>query len=109
VKGIKEVRNVTVAAEAVAGMIKRGDLTMRLMTLRQIQKEKFPRSRSWIFASIKVGDFPKPIGGCVPNLWIESVIDQWLNDFVVRMKENPIGHERIETARRAIARKKGGA
>ena len=63
-------------------------MTTRLMTLRQIRAEKFPRSRSWIYEKMAAGKFPKPIGNCVPNLWEEDVIDQWIEAFVAAAKES---------------------
>lgn len=71
----------------------------RLMTLRQIQTEKFPRSRSWIFAEIAAGRFPKPVGGCVPNLWEETVIDNFVASFIAAAKQHPAdGNPRTEKA-----------
>lgn len=60
----------------------------RLITLKQIQREKMPRSRSWLFAKIRSGDFPKPLdlGGRGPNLWEESVVDSWLDSFIAAAK-----------------------
>ena len=63
-------------------------MTTRLITLRQIQAEKLPRSRSWIFAALKAGRFPSPLdtGGCGPNLWEEDKVDAWLEEFVSKAK-----------------------
>ena len=63
--------------------------TKRLMTLRQIQNEKFPRSRSWIFARMAKGEFPAPVvaNGVGPNLWEEASIDQFVSAFVAKAKE----------------------
>lgn len=80
-------------------------MSKRLLTLRQIQAEKFPRSRSWIFASIAANDFPKPIGGCVPHLWEESIVDKWVEEFVAKAKgrESEAGETRKAAAARAMA------
>lgn len=58
---------------------------MRLMNLKQIQAEKIPRSRSWIFNELKAGRFPTPaVGGdgSGGNLWDEGAVDAWLAGFV---------------------------
>jgi predicted DNA-binding transcriptional regulator AlpA len=80
-------------------------MAKRLLTLRQIQAEKFPRSRSWIFASIAAHDFPKPIGGCVPHLWQEEDVDPWIEAFVAKAKakEQGTGQARKAAAARATA------
>jgi predicted DNA-binding transcriptional regulator AlpA len=80
-------------------------MAKRLLTRRQIQAEKFPRSRSWIFAEIAAGRFPKPIGGCVPHLWEESVIDEFVEAFVAKAKrrESETGKSRKAAAARASA------
>ena len=64
-------------------------MSKRLITLRQIQAEKLPRSRSWIFAELKAGRFPEPLemNGAGPNLWEESVVDAWLQEFVAAAKK----------------------
>lgn len=61
----------------------------RLMTLKQIRDEKFPRSRSWIFTRIAEGRFPKPVvaGGTAPNMWDEAEVDQFVADFVATAKQ----------------------
>ena len=56
-------------------------MAKRLLTLRQIQAEKYPRGRSTIYAEIAAGHFPKQIGGCVPNLWEEDVVDLFVEKF----------------------------
>jgi len=74
-------------------------MAKRLLTLRQIQAEKFPRGRSWIFAAIARGEFPKPIGGCVPNLWEEDVVDRFVEAFVAAAKGRQAeGQERVSKA-----------
>lgn len=74
-------------------------MAKRLLTLRQIQAEKFPRSRSWIFDEIRDGRFPKPIGGCVPNLWDEADVDRFVEDFVAKAKEREgAGAKRVAKA-----------
>ncbi len=76
-------------------------MSKRLLTLRQIQAEKFPRSRSWIFAAMKEGfpKFPQPIGGCTPNLWKEAAIDKFVEEFVAAAKgRQAIGQHRIAKA-----------
>ena len=80
-------------------------MAKRLLTLRQIQEQKFPRSRSWIFADIAAGRFPKPIGGCVPHLWEEDAIDQFLEAFVAQAKQRAraAGETRKAAAARAMA------
>jgi len=64
-------------------------MSKRLITLRQIQAEKFPRSRSWIFVELKAGRFPRPLdtNGCGPNLWEEEAIDNWVANFVAKAKQ----------------------
>ncbi len=59
-------------------------MSKRLITLRMIQEEKLPRSRSWIFAELKEGRFPRPLdtNGCGPNLWEEETVDAWLGNFI---------------------------
>lgn len=79
-------------------------MAKRLLTLRQIQEQKFPRSRSWIFAEIAVGRFPKPIGGCIPNLWEETVVDKFVEDFVAAAKRSQgSGERRIAKASAKLA------
>ena len=85
-------------------------MAKRLLTLRQIQAEKFPRSRSWIFAEIAAGRFPEPIGGCVPNLWEESTIDQFVEDFVAKAKEQRgSGERRVAKAAAERAKQRAAA
>lgn len=82
-------------------------MSKRLLTLRQIQAEKFPRSRSWVFAEMAAGRFPKPIGGCVPHLWEEDAVDQYVEAFVEAAKQRAgSGRKRIAKAQaaRGIAR-----
>lgn len=64
-------------------------MSKRLITLRQIQAEKLPRSRSWIFAELKAGRFPQPLDtdGCGPNLWEEDAVDSWVVNFVTEAKQ----------------------
>lgn len=74
-------------------------MAKRLLTLRQIQAEKYPRGRSTIYAEIAAGHFPKPIGGCVPNLWEEDVIDRFVEEFVAAAKGRQAdGQQRISKA-----------
>lgn len=58
----------------------------RLITLKQIGQEKISRSRSWFYAQMKAGKFPKPLdlglGGS--NLWAEETIDKWIEDLIAR-------------------------
>lgn len=63
-------------------------MTKRLITLRQIQAEKLPRSRSWIFAELKAGRFVEPLdtGGKGSNLWEEEAVDSWLASFIASAK-----------------------
>lgn len=78
-------------------------MPQRLLTLRQIQAEKFPRSRSWIFAEIAAGRFPKPIGGCIPNLWEADAVDRFVESFVAAAKERAdAGARRV--AKASVAR-----
>lgn len=82
-------------------------MAKRLLTLRQIQAEKFPRSRSWVFAEIAAGRFPKPIGGCVPNMWEEAVIDEYVEAFVVAAKGRAsTGQQRAAKASAAKAQRR---
>jgi predicted DNA-binding transcriptional regulator AlpA len=64
-------------------------MSKRLITLRQIQAEKLPRSRSWIFAELKAGKFPRPLdtNGCGPNLWEEYAIDTYVANFVAEANQ----------------------
>ena len=64
-------------------------MSKRLITLRQIQAEKLPRSRSWIFAEMKADRFPRPLdtNGCGPNLWEEAAIDTYVSNFVNEAKQ----------------------
>lgn len=64
-------------------------MSKRLITLRQIQAEKLPRSRSWIFAEVKDGKFPQPLdtNGCGPNLWEEDAVDAYVANFVTKAKQ----------------------
>jgi predicted DNA-binding transcriptional regulator AlpA len=69
------------------------------MSLKQIRAEKIDRSRSWIFNEIRNGRFPKPIGGCIPNLWDEADIDRFVEDFVAKAKEREgAGAQRVAKA-----------
>jgi len=78
-------------------------MSKRLLTLRQIQAEKFPRSRTWIFTAISQQRFPKPIGGCVPNLWEEDAVDRFVESFVAAAKERAdAGARRV--AKASVAR-----
>lgn len=63
-------------------------MSKRLITLRQIQAEKLPRSRSWVFAELKAGRFPMPLdtAGKGPNLWEEDVVDAWVANFIAEAK-----------------------
>ena len=74
-------------------------MAKRLLTLRQIQAEKYPRGRSTIYAEIAAGHFPKPIGGCVPNLWEEDVVDLFVEKFDAAAKERQAeGQRRVAKA-----------
>jgi len=70
-------------------------MSKRLITLRQIQAEKLPRSRSWIFAELKAGRFPRPLdtNGCGPNLWEEDAVDNWVANFVTEAKQRAQSHD----------------
>lgn len=82
-------------------------MSRRLMTLRQIQAEKFPLSRSWIYAAIASGRFPRPIGGCVPNLWEESAIDEYVQKFVIESRQRiDAGAQRMAAVRDAQDRQR---
>ncbi len=90
-------------------------MSKRLITLRQIQAEKLPRSRSWIFAELKAGRFPEPLemNGAGPNLWEESVIDAWLQEFVAAAKkragDNSSAAQRSLDAQTLVARRRARA
>lgn len=63
----------TVDDEAAPFYFVRLDMSKRLITLRQIQAEKLPRSRSWIFAELKAGRFPKPLEmGATQSIYFPS-------------------------------------
>lgn len=78
-------------------------MSKRLITLRQIQAEKLPRSRSWIFAELKAGRFPQPLdtNGCGPNLWEEDAIDNWLANFVAKAKQRAAERSNADRSKRA--------
>ncbi len=77
---------------------------MRLVTLKQIRDEKFPMSRSWIFASIAKGDFPKAINsGAGPNLWDEADIDRFVAEFVDAAKVRAAAGEGAKRSAKALA------
>ncbi len=81
-------------------------MTTRLITLRQIKAEKLSRSRSWYFAELKAGRFPRPLdtGGCGPNLWEEDVVNEWLDKFVADSKQRASeGDKAVERTKRAQA------
>lgn len=83
-------------------------MAKRLLTLRQIQAEKYPRGRSTIYAEIAAGRFPKPIGGCVPNLWEEDVVDEFVESFVAAAKGRQAeGQQRVSKAAAARAVRRG--
>lgn len=86
-------------------------MTRRLITLRRIRQEKIDRSRSWIFAKIAAGEFPKPLdlGGRGPNLWDEGAIDDWLENFIWAAQSRAAnggsgGVERVKNAMSARGR-----
>lgn len=64
-------------------------MTKRLMNLRQIRAEKIARGRSWVYVEMAAGRFPKPISGCVPNLWDETEIDAFVESFVEAARARP--------------------
>lgn len=79
----------------------------RLISLKQIRAEKIDRSRSWIFAEIVAGRFPKPVGGCVPHLWEEDVIDRYVDEFIAAAKQrSAVGEQRIAKAAAARAQRR---
>ncbi len=87
-------------------------MSTRLISLRQIQTEKLPRSRSWIFAELKAGRFPRPLdmNGCGPNLWEESAIDAWLHEFIAtaraRASDKSLAAQRSRNAQALVARRR---
>ncbi len=82
---------------------------MRLLSLKQIQAEKLPRSRSWLFSRMAAGKFPKPLPNTVPGLWEEPAVDEAVAAYVAECKtreaEKP-GAKRIEKAAEAKATKR---
>lgn len=90
-------------------------MSKRLITLRQIQAEKLPRSRSWIFAELKAGRFPEPLemNGVGPNLWEENAVDVWLQEFVAaakkRASDNSNAAQRSMDAQTLVARRRSRA
>ena len=63
-------------------------MTRRLITLRQIRDEKYPRSRSQIYKEMIEGKFPRPLdtGTGGPNLWDEADVDKAIDDLVASAK-----------------------
>ncbi len=60
-------------------------MAKRLIDWRTINAEKIKRSRSWIFAEMAAGRFPQPcVRGRGSNLWDESAVDRWLEEFTER-------------------------
>ena len=87
-------------------------MAKRLITLRRIRAEKIDRSRSWLFAEMAGGRFPKPLnlGGHGPNLWDEDDVDLWLSEFIAKAKERadaePAGAKRVAKAAAGQARRR---
>lgn len=85
-------------------------MATRLISLKQIRETKINRSRSWIFAEIAAGRFPKPLDleGSGPNLWDETDVDRWLDAFIAKAKERAAnggqgGARRVRKASQARA------
>lgn len=64
-------------------------MSKRLLTLRQIRAEKFARGRSWIYEAMRKGEFPRPVGGVGPHLWLESDVDAFVEQYVARAQATP--------------------
>jgi hypothetical protein len=85
-------------------------MSKRLITLRQIQAEKLPRSRSWFFAELKAGRFISPLdtNGCGPNLWEEDAVDTYVANFITEAKQRAQNRD-AAAERSARARKMAAA
>jgi len=51
----------------------------RLIGISEVQ-HRISRGKSWIYAKLKSGDFPKPIQMCASKSisWVETDIDDWI-------------------------------
>jgi len=83
----------------------------RLIDLLDIQ-ERIGRKSTWIWNEIAHGRFPKPLPlKTSKNLWVESEIDAWLENFISRARQSQEGEsattKRTEKAR--AARMQGAA
>lgn len=83
-------------------------MAKRLMSLRQIQAEKFPRGRTKIKEMVAAGEFPKPAvkgSGNGSDLWEEEAIDRFLERFIAaeKAKAGQATDQVMERARRATA------
>lgn len=56
-------------------------MTYKLLRLSQI-KEKTGLGRSMIYNYIQIGEFPKPLKLKRVALWVESEVDQWVEDLI---------------------------
>lgn len=68
-------------------------MAKRLISLKQIRSEKIDRGRSWIFARVAAGDFPKPVivqAGSGGNLWAEEEVDAWLQQYIAKAQAERI-------------------
>ena len=51
----------------------------RLLSIREVQKKIGGKGRSWIYAQMKRGEFPKQVTlGPGSVAWIEAEIDAWI-------------------------------
>ena len=88
-------------------------MTTKLIDLRGI-RERFPRSKAWIFQEIAAGRFPKPLPlRTNKNLWDESEIEKYLAGFLANAKAAGERHKHIpvrgEKARKAFAERRAQA
>ena len=52
---------------------------MRLLSIREVQAKIGGKGRSWIYAQMKRGNFPKQVSlGPGSVAWIEAEIDAWI-------------------------------
>ncbi|SRR5258708_26653959 len=77
----------------------------RLMTWRQIRDEKLAWCRSKGAAKVKAGVFPAPLicGGPGPNLWEETAVDTFVDEYIAKAKEAAAKGEQGANVRSAKA------
>ncbi len=71
--------------------------------------QRVPKSKAWIYQSIKEGSFPAPINiGARSVAWVESEIDDWIK---ARIQSSRRRHPETVPARQAVeaGRANGGS